>query len=199
MRLRTRALATTLFSRLCLGDLFVHGIGGATYDAVTDGLVRRFFGVEPPGYAAVSATAHLPFAEPFGADPAGVRRLGDELRALRFHPDRFLPDPPPPAAADLIDRKDALIAAQKDAATHGLSRSERRARTPANAARRDALDDVNRELAALLADRAAAVRGELADLEAKLAADRLLTSREFSLAVFPEETLRPFLIGLATG
>ena len=199
VRLRTRALATTLFSRLCLGDLFVHGIGGATYDAVTDGIVRRFFGVDPPSYAAVSATAHLPFAEPFGADPAGVRQLEDELRALRFHPDRFLPDPPPPAAADLVDRKDALIAAQKDAATHGLSRSERRARTPANAARRDALDAVNRGLAALLADRAAAVRGELADLEAKLAADRLLTSREFSLAVFPEEVLRPFLTGLAAG
>src|SRR5690606_34281182 len=29
VRLRTRALTTTLFARLCLSDLFIHGIGGA--------------------------------------------------------------------------------------------------------------------------------------------------------------------------
>ena len=36
IRLRTRALTTTLFTRLCLCDLFVHGIGGAKYDEMTD-------------------------------------------------------------------------------------------------------------------------------------------------------------------
>ena len=199
VRLRTRALATTLFARLCVGDLFLHGIGGATYDAVTDGIVRRFFGVEPPGYAAVSATAHLPFAEPFGANPAERARLEGTLRELRFNPDRHLPDPPPAAAEPLLDRKQALIAEQKDAATHGLSRSERRARTPANAARRAALTEVNESLAALVAGRAAAARAELAEVEARLSADKLLTSREFSFAVFPEDVLRPFLTGILHG
>ena len=36
IRFRTRALTTTLFTRLCLADLFVHGIGGAKYDEMTD-------------------------------------------------------------------------------------------------------------------------------------------------------------------
>ena len=199
VRLRTRALATTLFARLCLGDLFLHGIGGAKYDEVTDGLVRRFFGVEPPAYAAVSATAHLPFAAPFGADPAAVGRLAREFRDLRFNPDRHLPDPPPTAAEPLVDRKEALIAEQKDAATHGLTRAQRRARTPANAVRRDALRFVNRDLAALISGRVDAVRGELADLDRRLAADALLTSREFSFAAFPEDVLRPFLTGVLEG
>lgn len=193
VRLRTRALATTLFARLCLGDLFLHGIGGAKYDEVTDGLIRRFFGVEPPAFGTVSATAHLPFAEPFGTDPAVIGRSQRTLRDLRFNPDRHLPDPPPPAAEPLVDRKQALIAEQKDAAVHGLSRAERRERSPANAARREALRAVNGDLLAFTADRVAAVRDELAAAERHLAADALLTSREFSFAVFPEDVLRPFM------
>ncbi len=49
IKIRTRALITTLFARLLLGDLFLHGIGGAKYDQVTDLLIGRFFGLEPPG------------------------------------------------------------------------------------------------------------------------------------------------------
>ena len=31
-----------------LSDLFIHGIGGAKYDELTDEIIRRFFGIEPP-------------------------------------------------------------------------------------------------------------------------------------------------------
>ena len=47
----------TLFVRLCLADGFIHGIGGGTYDQVTDDIIRRYYGIEPPGYTVVSATA----------------------------------------------------------------------------------------------------------------------------------------------
>ena len=50
VRLRPRALITTMFARLVLSDIFIHGIGGAKYDQVTDAIVRRFFAVEPPEY-----------------------------------------------------------------------------------------------------------------------------------------------------
>ena len=36
VKIRSRALITTLWARLVLGDLFLHGIGGAKYDQVTD-------------------------------------------------------------------------------------------------------------------------------------------------------------------
>ena len=39
IRLRTRALTTTMFARYLLGDLFVHGIGGAKYDELGDEIV----------------------------------------------------------------------------------------------------------------------------------------------------------------
>ncbi|MFO0960057.1 MAG: hypothetical protein U0800_21915 [Isosphaeraceae bacterium] len=48
VRLRSRALTTTMFARLLVGDLFVHGIGGAKYDELGDAIVRRFFRIDPP-------------------------------------------------------------------------------------------------------------------------------------------------------
>ena len=49
-KVRTRALTTTLFARLFLADLFIHGIGGAKYDELTDAILRRFYGFEPPRF-----------------------------------------------------------------------------------------------------------------------------------------------------
>ncbi len=43
IKLRTKALITTLVARVLLGDLFMHGIGGAKYDAVTDLICEAFF------------------------------------------------------------------------------------------------------------------------------------------------------------
>jgi len=48
VRLRPRALTTTMFARLLLADLFVHGIGGAKYDELTDEIIAEFFGLEQP-------------------------------------------------------------------------------------------------------------------------------------------------------
>ena len=67
VKIRSRALITTLWARLVLGDLFLHGIGGAKYDQVTDLLIERFFGLPAPGIMVMSATLHLPIARPAAA------------------------------------------------------------------------------------------------------------------------------------
>ncbi len=98
IKLRTRALVTTMFARLVLSDVFVHGIGGAKYDEVSDLVVRRFFGVEPPGYITATATLRLPIErEDLGAESLG--RLNGRLRELEFHPERFF------SAADRASRR----------------------------------------------------------------------------------------------
>ncbi len=89
IRIRTRALITTLAARLLLGDLFLHGIGGAKYDQVTDRLIADFFGLEPLGYMVVSGTLHLPIShEP--ARSADLLQLRQRIRELEFHPERFV-------------------------------------------------------------------------------------------------------------
>ncbi|MCZ6682945.1 MAG: hypothetical protein O7B26_07155, partial [Planctomycetota bacterium] len=89
--IRPRALTLTMYARLFACDVFIHGIGGAKYDQITDDVIRRFFGVEPPAYACVSATLHLPLprSRPQNRDTGyWVRRLRD----ARFNPQRYVDD-----------------------------------------------------------------------------------------------------------
>ena len=64
--IRPRALTLTLWARLLVCDFFVHGIGGAKYDRITDGIFRRYYRCEPPPYGCVTATLRLPAASPAG-------------------------------------------------------------------------------------------------------------------------------------
>jgi hypothetical protein len=60
LRIAPRAVSLTLFLRLFVCDVFVHGIGGGHYDQVTDHLIRNYFRIEPPGFAVATATLYHP-------------------------------------------------------------------------------------------------------------------------------------------
>lgn len=87
--LRPKAMMLTMFARLCLGDLFVHGVSGGRYDQVTDVIAARLFGCRPVPYAVATATLHLPLE---GEAPAAAQRRAIEKRLmdLRHNPDRYL-------------------------------------------------------------------------------------------------------------
>lgn len=111
-----RALALTLFARMFLSDLFVHGFGGGRYDEVTDDVVRAFLGVEPPRLAVASLTMAVP-----GSDPEGVaERLHaaqDAVERFKHNPDTFALDSCAldavvcDEAVALVEEKRSLIAA----------------------------------------------------------------------------------------
>ncbi len=79
LHIRPRALTLTMFIRLHLSDLFIHGIGGALYDQITDEILRSIFQV-CPSYACVSAGWLLPAADEVASLPDPAR-----LRAQRHH------------------------------------------------------------------------------------------------------------------
>lgn len=62
LRITPRALTLTIFMRLFVTDLFVHGIGGGRYDQIADRIIQRHFGIEPPRFAVSTATMFLPQA-----------------------------------------------------------------------------------------------------------------------------------------
>ena len=88
-KVRPRAIITTLFARLLLGDLFLHGIGGAKYDQITDMIIAKFFGMTPPKYLTLTATLQLPIHLPLAVDD-DVRRIDQQMRELRFHPEKHI-------------------------------------------------------------------------------------------------------------
>jgi hypothetical protein len=170
MKVRSRALLTTLFARLCLADVFLHGLGGGLYDRLTDDIVRRFFGVEPPGFVTLTATCLLPLPVS-GATDEQRRRLHRHLRDLEFQPERFLDG----QMADLVAQRQAVLAGPPS--------------RQAFARQRELLARIN----APLADERERTRRELAEVEARLTADARLRRRDYSLCLYPESKLRPFL------
>lgn len=193
LRFRTRALTTTLFARLCLGDLFVHGIGGAKYDEMTDQIIRTFFNITPPRFLTMSATLYLPMAEPFAVDEGDLRGIRRLLRDLEFNAERHGLGP---TAAALIQQKQGLLAEKAASRASGLSRRQRMALRPQNRRRHLQLAEVERELAALAGSQRQAALDELTRVTRQLSANRVLRDREYSFGLYPAESLRPFLTNL---
>ncbi|HJW86984.1 MAG TPA: hypothetical protein VJ440_10160 [Candidatus Brocadiaceae bacterium] len=88
IKLRPRAITTTMFSRLLFSDVFIHGIGGAKYDTITDEIIREFFGVSPPSYVTNSATLFLPL-NALDRDIGELQRVQHELRDMPHNPERY--------------------------------------------------------------------------------------------------------------
>lgn len=186
IKLRTRALITTMFARLVLGDLFLHGIGGAKYDEVTDLVIRRFLGIDPPAYLTVTATLRLPtpHAE---VSPQDLRDADAKLRELEFHPERFL-DPAGAADPDAA----ALIAQKQRWVSTPQTRENAKQRCTAI---RQANDGLQPRLAPLREQLA----GERERIAQRLRGENILAWREYAFALYPEESLRSLLAAPAAG
>jgi hypothetical protein len=180
VRLRTRALTTTLFARFLLGDLFIHGIGGAKYDELGDEVARQFFGIEPPGFLTVSMTLWLELA--CDAATAGdLAAIDRRLRDIRFNPDRHLSEPSSDEIRILLGRKQQALAGPV------TTKVERKARRRAIRRSNSALWPFVRELETdLLALRS--------DIRRRVRSNRAARNREFSFVLHSEERLRANLV-----
>ncbi|MCF6156587.1 MAG: hypothetical protein E3K36_15430 [Candidatus Brocadia sp.] len=88
IKIRPRAITTTMFSRLFFSDVFIHGIGGAKYDTITDEIIKEFFGVDPPAFITISATLFLPF-DAYDLDIKTLQVLQHELTDISYNPERY--------------------------------------------------------------------------------------------------------------
>jgi hypothetical protein len=173
----TRALTTTMFIRLCVADLFIHGIGGAKYDEVTDDIIRRYFGIEPPEYLVVTGTLHLPFSR-FEATPARRQGLLAFGRNLHWNPQRFV-DMTDPTYANLHDEKMEWLARKPQ--THAERRERYRMLLRLTEALRPAVAKQEAELQ---------IAVNRCDQE--LAANEILFRRDYPFVLYPDEKLKPF-------
>lgn len=187
VKIRPRALTLTLFARVFLGDVFIHGLGGAIYDKVTDEIIRTYFGVEPPQLVTATGTVLLPLVC-FNARPDDRRRLLRRLRDIRYNPDRLMGATVAAQSEvrDLADRKRDLVDRKRDLI-------ERRRSTPGErAAAWRELREVNARLASLMEDESEATRRELDVTAARLADNAVLRNREYPFVLHPRDELIAF-------
>jgi len=148
--LRPKAMTLTMFARLCLGDLFVHGVGGGRYDRVTDAITRDLFGCSPTPYLVATATLHLPLpTEASGEERRALQRLQSDLR---HNPDRHFAEVTG-AQRRLVNEKWSLIRTV-EAMRPGPARREVTRR----------IREINAELAAQLAPEIERVDARLIEL-----------------------------------
>ncbi len=179
--LRPRALTLTIWARLFLADLFIHGIGGAKYDRISDIIIRKYYDIEPPGICCVSATLRLDLP----AHPVGEQDLRDvrrRIRDVRHNPQRYLDG----------DGELAALLAQR---TELLARDEylRRHSPRDRSGRRDVFDRIHQVKARLIAfdsgllERFAA---EQAHISRQLDENKVLRNREYFIGLFRRDDLQ---------
>lgn len=174
---RPRALTLTLWARLLACDFFVHGIGGAKYDRITDGIIRRYFRCPPPAYACVTATLKLPLPR-FGHSTDVLRHARRERRDWRFNPQRYLTGAP----AEWLAERARLIAESMHLAASQAPRLARRENY-------HAIHGANRRLMELDPSGDARRAARIVRIERELLSDRVADSREFFYALQPAERL----------
>jgi len=94
LKIRPKALLLTLYNRLFISDLFIHGLGGAKYDLATDEIIKEFFKAEPPHFLVVSCTLHLDFKSSPDASDFKISALKNKIRDLEFNPQRYVNELP---------------------------------------------------------------------------------------------------------
>ncbi|MEK6765464.1 MAG: hypothetical protein AABY49_04450 [Planctomycetota bacterium] len=178
IKFRPKAIVNTMYSRMFFSDLFIHGIGGAKYDLVTDEIIREFFGVESPAYATVSATLHLPY-KPFNISNEDVIALKHVIKDMGYNPDRY-------ASGEIMEDAGmkSMASEKKDLIAREAHNSEERHRS----------FDRLRELNALMKEKIRPLikekEKELEDLEKKIRYNSIVTNREYPFCIYPELMLR---------
>ena len=172
-KLRPRALLTTMYARLILSDLFIHGIGGAKYDQLGDRIIHSFFMVDPPEFMVMSATVKLP-SDQSSDNAIRVSQLKRELRDTRFQPERFAEV----AELDgsLIERKKQLLENQPVPGARGDWHRE--------------ITEITRTLAACLDGERSRLAAELVTARRQASSDAILSSREHPFCVFSLQYLQ---------
>lgn len=186
-RLRPRALALTLWARLLLADFFIHGIGGAKYDRITNEIISDYYGREAPYMGCVSGTLHLDLPLP-DACRSHVSCARRQARDLRFNPQRHLSLNE--RLAPLVERRERAVASAQT-----LKVQARRDR----AARRRAFQEIRSANAAILeTEREALTRAERA-IEAANERDRqrlIAQNREYFFGLYPQRLLEQLMDAL---
>lgn len=187
LKIRPKALLLTLYNRLFISDLFIHGLGGAKYDLVTDEIIRKFFKVEPPHFLVVSCTLHLNFKSSSSASDSKISALKKKIRDLEFNPERYVDELPltekeKNQIGELAEKKTGLIKKIKKT----LSPIEKRKIS-------EEVKAINNFIVEKIIPLKYELNKKIEKEEEKMKQAKVYTFREFPYCLFSAKTLRNLL------
>lgn len=176
LKIVPRAVALTMFQRLCVADLFVHGVGGSRYEAIGDRVIERWLGVTPPPYAVVTLTMRLP-VRLAGAVEDELSALRHALHVAKHNPDKLLTEA---AIEDEREREavQALVAKKRELVAQAAEVDADKRATG------EAIREVNSRLREMLTPFVRQLEEKIARLESERDEHEALSDRECSFPLF---------------
>ena len=108
-RFRTKALMTTAYLRLFVADWFIHGIGGAKYDEITDSIIADFWNILAPQFQVATGTLWMPMDGRPSKPIKSSAQLKQQLRYAKENPEILLPETNDKMVSVLLELKKELI------------------------------------------------------------------------------------------
>jgi len=187
LKIRPKALLLTLYNRLFISDLFIHGLGGAKYDLVTDEIIREFFKVEPPHFLVISCTLYLDFKSSPGSSGFKISTLKKKIRDLEFNPERYVDELPLTKKernqiGELVEKKTELIKKIRGV----LTSTEKRKIS-------EEIKAINNFIVEKIIPLRYELNKKIEKEEKKMKQSKVYTFREFPYCFFSAKTLRNLL------
>lgn len=106
-----KAVTLMMYFRTFASDFFLHGSGGAKYDAITDQIIQKFYNINPPAYAAATANLYLDLPK-INYNEKEKFETEKKLIQIKHNPQKFIPENvmlKEPGIKELIKEKEQLI------------------------------------------------------------------------------------------
>ena len=184
-KIRPRAITTTMFSRLFFADVFIHGIGGAKYDTITDEIIREFFGIDPPGFVTISATLYLPLVA-YDLDIKVLQELQRTVSDMSYNPEQYAPKETQsePAFMNSVREKQRLLKMM----TVGNADEKKRYFSQIKELNKLMLTQINSELKKK--------QKEINIVRDKLGYSEVVRFREYPVCLYPMKVLKGYLLNI---
>jgi len=173
-------------------DYFIHGIGGARYDHVTDEFIRQFYQINPPSFATATATVYLPISR--GPDRSeamnNLRHARTQLRDLNYNPQRYMAE----GADRLSDSESENLKKLVSERAKAIRTSDRLRRDGGDSSRRrrifDTIHQLNADILALTPGLSQKFSQQLAHAESQATQAGITNDREYFFGLIPNEDLK---------
>ena len=177
-KIRPKAVTNTIFLRIFLSDVFVHGIGGAKYDLITDKIVKRFYDITPPGYITITSTLY-PVLKTYNVKNDELQKLESDLKKMNYNPDKYIPDDliQNKVINDLVEEKYKLIA---DNSVNGKREKFTR------------IKEINLDLCNHIRQTFIDKELKIEMLKKKLAHNKVINDRGYPIFIYPEKYIKEF-------
>jgi len=175
-----RAITLSIFARLFIADMFIHGTGGARYDQISDMVISDYYGIAPPQICAATATMHLPLDTQSNNDiiEAQLNKAKLAHRSLQYNCEKHINNVP----HYLIEEKMKLI--ERHNILKGSKGNKHEKREIFNA-----LLNIRHKIKAHTKDAISENKLTIKRLQAQLKQHNIATGREYFTGLFSKEAL----------